>query len=98
MGGLWISEVFHQRLVLARFHHRDCKFTISGSHASRGGGGNEGGNHVGICVPLQNIFFIVFVIVIYLSAVLPFPSFLYYTLFMTSQSRSAANRLGWSPS
>lgn len=33
MGGPWIWEVFHKCLVLARFHHCDCKFTISVSCA-----------------------------------------------------------------
>lgn len=39
MGGLWIWEVFHKCLVLARFRHCDCKFTVSVSCA----GGIEGG-------------------------------------------------------
>lgn len=66
MGGLWISEVFHQRLVLARFCHCDCKFTISVSHTGRGVGGvGEGVTwallflYVSCECPSKTFFFIV---------------------------------------
>lgn len=46
VGGLWIPEVFHQCLVLARFPHCGGKFTVSVSYSGWGrdwSGGLSGG-------------------------------------------------------